>query len=263
MSHFVFKPISCTLLAILQHAGLLLDERLKAMLDALTKAQKKQYETRDLEVLPPAGAAFLETQEDLALTCEGTTDSPVVVIRLSKRHSDSEFLHALKDAQIEFVEVPVSSQTGCVSYFVLRTSVTNSAGHEKAVALQCTKLLGLLEQAIAAGKEELLFVFVHDNDVNSRAFATLALTSSLTEKMRQSIVKAQAFVPPIAPSNLSRAKEKAEKYGEEPALFLPFETRPAGTGLKLELRLALLQTMYKRERRERRDHEPNGASKSA
>lgn len=260
MSHFVLKPISCVLLTLMQDAGPLLDERLKASLDVLTKAQKKKYETRDLEVLPPAGAAFLETKEDLALACEGTADCPVVVIRLTKRHSDSEFLHALKDAQIEFIEVPVSSQTGCVSYFVLRTSVTNSAGHEKAVAMHCAKLLGLLEQAVATGKEELLFVFVHDKDVNSRAFATLALTSSLTEKMRQSVAKAQAFVPPVAQSTLNRAKEKAEKYGEEPALFLPFETRPVGTGLKLELRLALMRTMYSRERR---GHQPKGDQKAA
>lgn len=242
-----FVRLSLPLLQTLNRAGLL-QSRLQALLEVLIKAQRQRYETRLKEVLPPAGAAYLKTAEDLGLETNNDQDSFALVVRLDPKFSTVELKEALADASIELIELPVSSQTRCVSYFVLRTSVKNSAQHDQCVALHTEPLLSLAEQAVNSGKSDVLVLFVHDTDAGNPVAGRLHLNQALLDKMRESVATAQAFESPTDEATLVRAAVKASKYGEEPALFLPYEVRPSGTGLKLELRLALMRPMYNSKR---------------
>lgn len=243
-----FVHLSLPLLNLLNRAGLL-QSRLQALLEALTKAQRQRYETRLKEVLPPAGAAYLKTAQDLGLQINNDREGFSLVVRLDPRFSSVGLKEALAHASIELIEMPVSSQTRCVSYFVLRTSVKNSAQHDQCVALHSEPLLLLAEQAVSSGKSEVLVFFVHDTDAGNPVACKLLLTQALLDRMRESVAKAHAFESPTDKTTLDRAAVKASKYGEEPALFLPYEVRPTGTGLKLELRLALMRSMYNSKRR--------------
>lgn len=214
----------------------------------VVKAMTTVYPTR-VKANPPLGcAAHLRDSADLGHEFKTEFGKPIIAICFDARYTTPANVDNLTNTSVHFVEVPVSSQTGCASYVVFESETKNARGHSIAFALHTENLLKVSTQALAEGHDEVTFALMSGDDVSKAQFAKLPIDEQFIDELKASLARAKAFVPPTSAPLLANAKLKAEKYGEEPAMFLPYEVRPVGTALKFELRLALMRTMYNKAR---------------